>query len=98
MIMMAMDTRLVRSPGILQASLGEGEIALLGAEASKYFGLEGPASAIWNLLEKEQSLQSLCDALTASYEVPADVCARDAVAFVDELIEHDLVRIIDAET
>ena len=96
--MMAMNTRLVRSPGILQASLGEGEIALLGAEASKYFGLEGSASAVWNLLEKEQSLQSLCDALTASYDVPADVCARDAVAFVTKLIEHDLVRIIDEET
>jgi len=96
--MMAMNTRLVRSPGILQASLGEGEIALLGAEAAKYFGLEGSASAIWNLLEKEQSLQSLCDALTAAYDVPADVCARDAVAFVAKLIEHDLVRIIDAET
>ena len=96
--MMAMNTRLVRSPGILQASLGEGEIALLGAEAAKYFGLEGSASAIWNLLEKEQSLQSLCDALTAAYDVPADVCARDAVAFIGKLIEHDLVRIVDAET
>ncbi len=96
--MMAMETRLVRSPDILQASLGEGELALLSAEASKYFGLEGPASAIWSLLEDEQSLQSLCDALTASYDVPADVCAKDAAAFVAELIEHDLVRIIDAET
>ena len=96
--MMAMNTRLVRSPDILQASLGEDEIALLSAEASKYFGLEGPASAIWNLLEKEQSLQSLCDALTESYDVPADVCARDAMVFVDQLLEHDLVRIIDAET
>ena len=96
--MMAMNTRLVRSPDILQASLGEDEIALLSAEASKYFGLEGPASAIWNLLKKEQSLQSLCDALTESYDVRADVCARDAMVFVDQLIEHDLVRIIDAET
>lgn len=98
MIMMAMNTRLVRSPDILQASLGEDEIALLSAEASKYFGLQGPASAIWSLLEKEQSLQSLCDALTKSYDVPADVCSRDAAAFVTELIAHDLVRIIDAET
>ncbi len=98
MIMMAMNTRLVRSPEIIQASLGEGEIALLSAEASKYFGLEGPASAVWKLLEKEQSLQSLCDALTESYDVSADVCARDAAAFVAELIEHDLIRIIDAET
>ncbi len=98
MIMKALNTRLVRSPDILQASLGEGEIALLSAEASKYFGLEGTASAVWNLLEKEQSLQSLCDAMTESYDVPADVCARDAAAFVAELIEHDLIRIIDAET
>ena len=96
--MVAMNTRLVRSPDILQARLGESEFALLGAEASKYFGIEGSASTIWSLLKKEQSLQSICDVLAESYDVPADVCARDAAAFVAELIDHDLVRIIDAET
>ena len=95
--MMAMDARLVRNPDVLQASLGESELALLSAKASQYFGLEGPASAIWNLLEKEQTLQGLCEVLTDSYDVPADVCARDAAAFVAELIEHDLVRIVDAK-
>ena len=96
--MMAMDARLVRNPDVLQASLGESEIALLSAKASIYFGLEGSASAIWNLLEKEQTLQGLCEVLIDSYDVPPDVCARDAAAFVAELIEHDLVRIINAET
>ncbi len=95
--MMAMDAHLVRNPDVLQANLGESELALLSAEASKYFGLEGPASAIWNLLEKEQTLQGLCEELIDSYDVPADVCTRDAAAFVAELIEHDLVRIIDAK-
>ena len=74
-----------RNPAIPQASLSSDEMALLDAAQGMYYGLNGPATRIWELLEKPRSLGDICQVLLAEFEVdPAD-CERDTRDFIARL-------------
>jgi len=64
-------------------------IVPVGQAAATFAGmvtLNGTGAYIWELLEKEQNLESLTDALMAHYEVDRELAYRDAKAFVEKLI------------
>lgn len=48
--------------------------------------LNGTGAFIWELLEKEQTLQSLTEALMEHYAVEREQAQADAEAFVNKLI------------
>jgi hypothetical protein len=66
-----------RNPAIPHASLSSDELALLDAAQGMYYGLNGPATRIWELLEKPRSLGDICQVLLAEFEVDPAECERD---------------------
>lgn len=63
-------------------------IVPVGAAVSGFPGmitLNASGAYIWELLEQEQTVESLVDALTARYEVSEDQARSDVEAFVDRL-------------
>lgn len=64
-------------------------IVPVGQAAVEFAGmvtLNATGAYIWELLEKEQTLESLAEALQAYYEVDYDRAYQDARTFVEKLI------------
>ena len=63
-------------------------IVPVGAAVSAFPGmitLNATGAYIWELLETEQTVQSLTDALVARYEVAAETARADVEAFLEKL-------------
>lgn len=80
-----------RHASVLSASLGPDDIALLDGARESYFGLEGPAGRIWQLLEQPATLDSICAALVAEYDVEPARCRQETAALLADLATRSLV-------
>lgn len=63
-------------------------IVPVGAAVSAFPGmitLNATGAYIWELLESEQTVQSLADALVARYQVSAEKASADVEAFLERL-------------
>ena len=83
--------RYARRTEILSAMLGADEAALLSASRGKYYGLNSPATRVWELLESPRSIDELIEALQAEYEVGAEECRQQTRELVAELVAENLV-------
>jgi hypothetical protein len=81
----------VRDPAVLGASLGGEEMALLGAAQGKYYGLNGPATRIWELLEQPRTIGEICEILMGEFDVEPAQCERDTRELIAGLAEERLV-------
>lgn len=57
------------------------EMVMMDLDQGKYFSLNPIATRIWDLLEREMSLEELCSLLREEYEVESHQC-------LDEVSEH----------
>lgn len=83
--------RYSRKTEIVSAMLGQDEIALLSAARGKYYGLNSPATRIWELLDSPKSIEELTSILMAEYDVAADECRQQTRELVAELVAENLV-------
>lgn len=72
------------------ADLAE-EVVILGMKEGTYFSVSAAAARIWTLLQTPRRLSDVVDTLTSEYDVPADQCAEDVLAFVEDLAARGLV-------
>ena len=86
---------LVRDQEPRAAALASGTV-LLSLRAGAYFGLNGVASEIWDMLAAPRSVGEIFAALEQSHEVDADTLTRDVTPFLQELIGHRLLRVVEA--
>lgn len=84
-------TRYIRNPAILSANLGAEEKALLSAARGRYYGLNGPASRIWELLEAPNSIAEICEKLLLEFDVDRSTCERDTRELISELLNEALI-------
>lgn len=87
----ALSSRLARSESILFTAL-EDVIVMLDIDRGAYFELDAIGSRIWHLLEPEPLVRDLLPALMAEYDVEADTCREDLIAFLEELLTLGLVK------
>lgn len=65
--------------------------ALLDTQRNVYYALEGIGPFLWQSIATDQSLDSLCDLVTAAYEVPAHVARADISAWLGKLESTGLI-------
>ena len=65
---------------------------MFDAEAGKYYGLNEVATTIWNLLDKEMSVDELCDRLTEEFDITLDECRTQILEFLPRLKEKKLIK------
>lgn len=94
---MTPTTRLVARPDVLSCAVGSDGTVLLDPRAGVYLGLEGPAALLWTLLGAPVTVETLCEAVVADFEVSREVCDADVHAFVEDLLRRDLVTTVDDE-
>ncbi len=86
------DSRYARRPE-LQAVEMDGELVMMGQEQGEYFAMRDVAASIWRYLDEDRSLEDLVLLVTSEYDVPAEACRDDIVAFLDDLVGRDLVTV-----
>ena len=86
------ETKLVRNEKILYAPVGSEEGVMMSIEAGRYYGLNAVASRIWELLETPQTVAQLCAHISEEFEIEAQSCEADVLAFSDSLINNGIVH------
>lgn len=85
------ERAVVRSPDQVSAEV-DGEEVVLHLESGVYFGLEGVAARVWELLASPRTLAELVDRVTEEYAVEREACERDLRRFVGDLEREGLVE------
>jgi hypothetical protein len=88
------ESRLVRNSGVLQVSLSDDSVVLLGPDGLKYFALGDTGSRIWKALETPVSLQAVVNALTGEFDVDEAICMAETRTFVEELLSHSFASVV----
>lgn len=69
----------------------DGELVMMGQEQGEYYGLRDVAASIWSYLAEPRSLDELVDLVSTEYAVTPEACREDIVAFLDDLVGHQMV-------
>lgn len=85
------DPAFVRNPRVIDARIGDNEVALLDGASENYFGLNEVATYIWSRLDAPQSVSGLCKAVLAAYEVEPAECEREVRACLAEMTARELI-------
>jgi hypothetical protein len=84
--------RTVQVPAeVLMRRLGD-EAVLLHLGTETYFGLDEVGARFWQALVEKRSAEAAFEALRDLYDVDADDLQRDLTAFLNELVDHGLLR------
>ncbi len=92
---LSLDTTVARNEAILFAQVGE-ELVALHIERGEYVGLDAVGSHIYELLEMPMTVGSLCDRLVVTYDVSPEVCRKETLAFVGDLVGKEMLKIVAA--
>jgi hypothetical protein len=84
-----------RSANQIGCDMGE-EVVILDLKSGTYYGLDDLGARIWNLIEQPASLVTIREAIMSEYEVDAETCDRDILAFLNRMQVAGLVEVGDA--
>jgi hypothetical protein len=70
-----------------------GESVILNLKNSSYYGLNSVGSFIWTFIQTPKTFAQIKEAVLSHYEVEPDVCERDLLELLDDLLENQLVKI-----
>ena len=75
----------------------DGSVVVLSMRAGSYFGFNRVATEIWNMLAEPCRVGRIFISLAERHDVDANILARDVTPFLQTLVEHRLVRVIDRD-
>ena len=85
------DTLLIRNDSLLTAPVGA-DTAMLDMDSGKYFVLQEVATFIWERLAQPSTAEELCSQLRERYDVSAERCQADVLAFLQKAHDKGLLR------
>jgi Coenzyme PQQ synthesis protein D (PqqD) len=88
------ESILVRDNEPVGADLDGGWV-LLSLRAGAYFDLNPMASEIWQMLAEPCRVGQIFASLSDGHDVDARTIARDVTPFLQTLVNHRLLRVID---
>ena len=88
----AMNSSVQRSPDQIACDMG-GETVILDLKSGMYYGLDLLGARVWSLIEQPATIEAIRDAIMAEYDVDAETCERDILAFVDRMQSAGLVQV-----
>lgn len=87
-------TTIVRTNKALASGIKD-ELVMFDVEAGQYYGLNNVATAVWNHLETEKTVDELCEALTAEFDISLEECRKEMLSFLPELEEKGLIEVVE---
>ena len=89
----SLETVIARRADLMTSDLSETELVMLNIERGAYYGMADTAKAIWNHIDAPRSVSDVCARLRTQFAVDRETCERETLAFVNEMLKYDLVRI-----
>lgn len=89
------NSRVVGSESVVMCELDKG-LALLDLNRGRYFSLNSTGTLVWSCIEQPASVDEICAVVAKRFEIGLDVCRRDIVDLLQQLVDSGLVRAIDA--
>jgi hypothetical protein len=86
------ENKLSRAENLFSTDLDQ-ETILMSIEAGAYYGLAGPARAIWEILEVPLTFSALVERLLQSYHVSPETCVADVGRFLDQMEREGLISV-----
>ena len=87
-------TRVARADNVFFSEIDD-EVVMMNADLDSYCGIDPVGSRIWTLIEQPIAVSVLCDILREEFEVAADVCEREVIAFLEQLEDEGLAKKVD---
>jgi hypothetical protein len=87
---LSLETVVSRRPEPITRMVDE-ELVMLDPRSSRYFAMDAIGRRIWILLERPQAVGELCSTLEAEFDVTAERCRSEVVAFLEQLSDAELV-------
>ena len=94
---LTLNTIVSRRSDLLSSDLSATELVMMNLDRGFYYGMEETAKAIWERLAEPRTVADLCADLLARYDIDRASCERDVLAFVDDLLQEDLIHVHDPE-
>jgi hypothetical protein len=95
-VSVTIDSVLVQGRDLSTADL-DGGVVVLSVRAGAYFGFNGVASEIWQIISKPCRVGEILSALSQSHEVNATTLSRDVLPFLQTLIDRELAQQVDPD-
>jgi hypothetical protein len=70
-----------------------GDAAILGLKDGVYYTLDSVGARIWQLLQQQQTVRMLRDAVMQEYDVDEDRCENDLQILLHDLATHGLLTV-----
>ncbi len=74
----------------------DGETVMMSIEHGTYYGLDGIATRIWDLLDQALSVEQLCEQLCSKYAVSEADCLNETLTFLEEMAQHHVILTSEA--
>jgi len=91
-----LDSVVVRDSEPIATTIDD-EVVMLSPRAQAYFGLGTVGSEIWNAIEQPRRVDEICAGLLEQFDIEAETCRREVLAFLNDLVERGLARVVDTE-
>jgi hypothetical protein len=93
-LQITIDSVLVQDEEPTAANLDGGAV-VLSVRAGSYFGFNQVATEIWDMLAAPCRVGQIFDSLAERHDVDCDTLTRDVTPFLQTLVAHRLLRVID---
>ena len=90
------DSVLVQGRDLATADI-DGGVVVLSVRAGAYFGFNGVASEIWQIISEPCRVGEILSALSQSHDVNAATLSRDVLPFLQTLIDRELALQVDQD-
>ena len=80
-----------RRPGFVTANLND-ELALLDLAKGTYLGFNATAAHLWRLFDAPHTLDALCEAMMAEFDVDAERCRTEVTALLAKLVAEGMIQ------
>lgn len=81
----------VRNEGLMWSEVA-GDVVALDPAQGLCFGMEEVSAAVWHMLAERQTLDQLCTALLAQYEVDRARCREDVQELLDQMVSQGIAK------
>ena len=68
-----------------------GTMVLLDLEGGEYFALDEVSARVWELCDGERAVRAIVETIGAEYEAPQETIYEDVLAFLEEMLDEDLL-------
>jgi PqqD family protein of HPr-rel-A system len=88
---MTKPTTYTRQPGYAAANLND-ELAVLDLASGKYLGFNATAAHLWRQLDEPKTLDELCAAMLAEFDVDPQRCRSEVAALLEKLTAAGILQ------